>query len=145
VIIQKESRLNDLEEFAAHYLDRIEFDENAWFSLLEAPAAIVPLLVSAFRDESDSVKRSAILNVIWQRRDPSTIPFLGEALQDASPRVWKEALDGLVAIGGHASILAIEAAHARHFDAEYDGRQFREFLDEALAQLRTGFYGEPEL
>ena len=131
-----------LEEYAAYYLERIENDENARFSLVEAPAAIVPLLVSAFRDESDPAKRSAILNIIWQRRDPSTIPILRDGLHDASPCVWKEALDGLVTIDGPESISAVEAACSRHFDSDVDGRQFREFLAEALDQLQLGFSGE---
>ena len=100
----------NLEEFAAYYLDRIPDDEDAWFALVEAPGAVVPLLASAFRSASDAAKRSAILNIIWQRRDPSTIPVLGEGLKDASPGVWKEALDGLVTIGGPQSISAIEAS-----------------------------------
>jgi len=72
--------MTSLEEYAAYYLDRIEEDENAIFSLIEAPAAIVPLLKSAFRSESNAAKRSAILKIIWQRRDRSTISLLGEAL-----------------------------------------------------------------
>jgi hypothetical protein len=131
----------NLEEYAAYYLDRVPHDENAAFALAGAPDAIVPLLVSAFRSEPDATKRSAILKIIWQRRDPSTITVLGEGLRDASPGVWKEALDGLVTIGGPESIAAIEAANRRSFDSERDRDQFREFLDEALEQLRFGFSG----
>lgn len=126
----------NLEEFVAYYLDRIADDENAWFALVEAPDEIVPLLVTAFRSESDALIRSTILKIVWQRRDPTKTSVLGEGLQDASPLVWKEALDGLVTIGGPESLSAIEAAYSRHFDCEKDGRQFREFLDEALEQLR---------
>src|SRR5258708_23732589 len=80
----------NLEEYAAYYLERIEYDENARFSLVEAPAAILPLLVSAFRSESDPVKRSAILNIIWQRRDPSAVPPFGEGLPEESTPPWGE-------------------------------------------------------
>ena len=129
--------MTNLEASAAYYLDRIEKDESAFFSLIEAPAAIVPLLESAFRTEFDAGRRAAILKVIWQRRDRSAIPVLVYALQDASPQVWKEALDGLVALGGREAISGIEAAYSRHFDSALDGSQFREFLDEALEQLQT--------
>ena len=128
----------NLEEFVTYYLDRLAADENAWFALVEAPDAIVPLLASAFRCEADPVKRSTILNIIWQRRDPSTIPLLAEGLQDASPGVWKEALERLVMIGGPQGISEIEAARSRLVDSKDDRAQFREFLDEPLEQLRRG-------
>ena len=135
----------NFEEYAAYYLERIPGDENACFALVEAPVAVVPLLTSAFRFESDAAKRSAILNILWQRRDPSTIPVLAEGLRDAAPSVWKEALDGLVTIGGPQGTAAIEAARSRQFDSEDDGSQFCEFLDEALEQLRLGFFGTKEI
>ena len=122
----------NLGEYAAHYLDRLCDDENAYFALIEAPRAILPHLVTAFRSEIDGAKRSTILNVIWEHRDPSTIPLIGEALRDESPLVWKQALDGLVAIGGPACISTIQAAHDRPFNREADQMTFREFLDEAL-------------
>jgi hypothetical protein len=130
----------NVEQSAACYLARIPDDENAMFALAEAPASILPLLVSAFRSDPDAVKRSAILNVIWQRRDRATIPVLGEGLQDVSPRVWKEALDGLVTIGGPESIGVIEAARGRNFASERERIRYREFLDEALDQLRFGYF-----
>jgi HEAT repeat protein len=130
----------NLEEYAAHYLARITDDENAEFALAEAPSTIMPLLVSAFRAEPDALKRSAIIKVIWQRRDPATIPVLAEGLRDSSPRVWKEALDGLVTIGSPQSISAIQGAYDRRFDSEDEGSHFRAFLDEALDQLRGGFF-----
>src|SRR4051794_13696715 len=115
----------DLEEYADYHLGRIGEDENAFFALIEAPDTIVPFLESSFRLESDAIQRAAILNVIWQRRDRATIPLLAEALRDTSNRVWKEALDGLVALGGQESVVAIQAARSRDFDSDVDGRDFR--------------------
>lgn len=134
----------DFKEFADDYLNRMAVDENAFFALIEAPGEIVSFLESAFRSESDAVRRAAILNVIWQRRDRTTIPLLGEALRDASPRVWKEALDGLVALGSQESILAVQSARSRAFASEVDSREFREFLDEALEQLTAEILSRPE-
>ena len=133
-----------LEQYAAYYLERLTDDENAEFALVEAPSAIIPLLVSAFRVEPEAIKRSAILKVIWQRRDPSTIPVLADGLRYSSPPVWKEALDGLVTIGGPQSISAIEGACSRQFDSEDNTIHFRTFLDEALDHLRHGFFREQE-
>jgi hypothetical protein len=126
----------ELEAYAAHYLDRLGSDENAYFALIEAPRTILPLLAAAFRTETDPVKRSTILEVIWQHRDPSMIPLLGEALHDLSPKVWKQALDGLVTIGGPQSIATIEVACSSLSGQDADAQQRRGFQEEALAQLR---------
>jgi hypothetical protein len=129
----------NLEEYATYYLDRLDEDEDAWFALVEAPQAIMPFLISAFCSESDAAKRSTILNVIWQHRVPSTIPLFGEALQDSSPLVWKEALDGLVALGGPQCIATVDAAYGRTFDQAAEQIYYREFLDEAREQLLHRF------
>jgi hypothetical protein len=134
--ISKAVTPSDLDQFAAYYLERLEDDEDAWFALVKAPFAIMPLLAAAFRSETDAGKRATILNVICQRRDPSTIPLLGEALHDSSPLVWRQAIDGLVATSGPESISTIEAARSRKFSRDSLQREFHEFLDEALQQLR---------
>jgi len=135
---------SELEEYAAHYLGRLGDDEDAYFALIEAPHEIIAFLALAFRSEAGPQKRSMILNVIWQHRQPSAIPSLREGLWDTSPIVWKQALDGLVTIGGQESISTIEAANSRSFDCEADAREFRASLDEALLQLRGGFQvGKP--
>ncbi|MFN0052734.1 MAG: HEAT repeat domain-containing protein [Planctomycetales bacterium] len=131
----------NLFSFAADYLARMLDDENAVHALVEAPHAIIPILASAFRSEPDPLKRSIILHVIWQHRDPSAIPFLAEGLQDRSPQVWKEALDGLVTIGGPESLAAINGTSDRHFESESVRQTFREFLVEALEQLNAGRAG----
>jgi HEAT repeat protein len=130
--------LSKLEEYAAYYIDRLATDESATFALVEAPAAIGPLLVAAFRSSSDAARRQAILKILWQRRDPAAIPVLSVGLQDESPEVWKEALDGLVTVGGPESISAVNAARCRQFESADDAKHFREFLDEALGQMRVG-------
>ncbi|HEY3964292.1 MAG TPA: HEAT repeat domain-containing protein [Planctomycetaceae bacterium] len=132
----------NLDEYAAHYLDRLCDDENAYFALIEAPCDILSHLATAFRSEIDGAKRAKILNVIWQHRDASTVPLIGEALHDESPLVWKQALDGLVAIGAPACVVAIRAAHGRPFKREADQRTFREFLNEALEQLQPDSSGD---
>jgi len=56
--------------------------------------------------------------------------------------VWKEALNGLVALDRPECEAALEAARGRRFDFESEGARFRELVDEALEQLRHGFFGE---
>lgn len=132
----------DLEDYVAYYLPRLGADEDAFFSLIERRDGIVPLLVRAFRSEQDPRRKARVLEVTWQHRDPSTISVLAEALLDPAPEVWKESLNGLVALDGPECEAALEAARGRRFDSESEGAYFRELVDEALDQLRHGFFGE---
>lgn len=75
-------------------------DKNAFFTLIEASDAVVPLLIERFQREPDGVSRAQIIEIIWQHRQPASISFLSMALEDSYPEVWKQALDGLVTIGG---------------------------------------------
>lgn len=88
----------DPEAYVASYLPPLGTDPDAFFSLIDGPAAIQPILAREFRSESDSREKARILEVIWQHRDPALVPVLAEALGDPSPFVWKEALNGLVAL-----------------------------------------------
>jgi len=71
----------------------------------------------------------ALLEVIWQHRQQWVIPLLGEALLDAHPRVWRQALDGLVALGSPAAVAALRRARVHRDDVE-----FRRWVDEAIVQ-----------
>jgi HEAT repeat protein len=67
--------------------------------------------------------------VIWQHRQQSVIPLLGEALLDAHPRIWRQALDGLVALSSPAAVAALRSARVHRHDVE-----FRRWVDEAIVQ-----------
>jgi hypothetical protein len=72
---------------------------DAFFGLIEANSTIIPDLIDTYRVEPDASVRELLVEVVWQHRQASTIPFLGEALHDAEPVVWKQAIDGLVSLG----------------------------------------------
>lgn len=78
-------------------------DENAYHTLIEANHDILPALAEQFAHTADGTDRARILAVYWQHRVQSVIPFLASALNDEQPEVWKQAIDGLVAIGGEES------------------------------------------
>jgi HEAT repeat protein len=120
----------------ADYLRRFrEGDaEDAFHGLLEMDHAILPELIAAFRGEADGEVRRFLVEVIWQHRQPSAIPFLGEVLRDPDPQVWKEALDGLVALASPAAIEALRAARGRTFPSKRQIEEFRGWLEEALEQ-----------
>jgi hypothetical protein len=96
-----------------------------FFNLVEADRAIVPLLIEAFNSGIDSEVREFLVEVIWQRGHPSTVPFLESALNDPEPAVWKQALDGLVTLGTIDAIEALHRARSRYSPTESDRREFQ--------------------
>jgi HEAT repeat protein len=125
-------------EYADYYLERLRqgHEEDAFFSLIEADPAVLPVLMEAFAKEENRPIRAQILQCIRQQRRQETINFLAEVLNDPEPGVWKEALDGLVAIGSAEASQAVQAARTR-IPAERARRGITiEWIDEALEQLR---------
>lgn len=106
--------------------------EGAFTSLFERGEAAIPLMAEAFRAEADPALRALLVEVIWQLRSPASIAFLGEALQDPNPDVWKQALDGLVTLASAESLRILEAARetVRPFDDD-----FQVWLDGAIEDV----------
>lgn len=123
----------------AYYLKRYrEGDaDNAFHSLLEMKHAILPELMAEFRAATDTQLRVFLLSVIWQHRQQSVIPFLGEALFDAESRVWRQALDGLVALASPAALDVLRAGRSRQFPKQRDTEEFSRWLEEAVEQAET--------
>lgn len=114
--------------------------ETAWFNLIEAPASVIPQIIEAYRSEKDAGFRAVLVQIVWQRRDPGTLDFLAEALRDLDDRVWKEALDGIVAIGGPAAVAILKTARAKAELERSGDEDFFEWLDEASDQIRNGSF-----
>lgn len=104
--------------------------DDAFFGLLETDYDVLPELMTAYRTESDSRVRAFLVEVIWQYRQQSVIPFLGEALRSSEPVVWQQALDGLVAL---ASPAALEVLRSVHQSAT---GEFRGWVEEAIGQAQ---------
>lgn len=120
----------------AYYLERYHMGDadGAFHGLLELDQASLPELVHEFRAATDTRLRVFLLGVIWQHRQQSAIPVLTEALLDSDAPVWREALDGLVALASPASIEALYAARTRSFTTQEDAKEFRCWLEEAIEQ-----------
>ncbi|MEN6372840.1 MAG: HEAT repeat domain-containing protein [Armatimonadota bacterium] len=125
--------------YLEHYLRELrEGDaENAYHSLVEAGPAVLPELIEAFNTESCPNMRATLVKVVWQFGLPETIPFLSQALADNDPQVWKSVLDGLVSMPCNEALAALEKARDRQFDKEKDGQIFKEWVEEALGQIRA--------
>ena len=105
--------------------------------MLEIPHSILPELMAAFRNERDNRVREFIVEIIWQHRQNSTIPFLKEALNDVAPAVWKQALDGFVALASDAALEVLRGARNRKFPTERETEEFRRWVDEAIEQVES--------
>lgn len=130
--------MTDWKEYAAYYIERLGGRDSvdAYHSLIEADNAVIPFLIEAFRTEQDPTVRSDLVEVIWQHRLPETIEFLSEALDDLASKVWKNALDGLVCLGGQAAIDVLESAKSRIQSGSRAELVQIEWIDEAIQQVR---------
>jgi len=106
--------------------------EGAFHNLIEIDHAVVPYLISAFQAETDDAIRAVLVEIIWQHRQPETDKFLLEALEDSSPKVWKNALDGLVTLGSPEVATKLESIRKR-VATKWPDRIC--WIDEALGQI----------
>ena len=129
--------LIDPEEYVKYYLPLLGVEDGAYFALIDRGLGIVPVLVKAFHTEREPKMKSRILEVIWQHRDPAAIPVLAEALLDPAPAVWKEALNGLVALNRPECISVLEKARGRDIEGGKSSSSFISWVEEALEQLQN--------
>lgn len=108
--------------------------QNTLCGLTSMEDDILPELIAAFKKEQDEPTREFLVEVIWQRRQQSVIPFLAEVLYDPNPDIWKKALDGLVTLASPQAIDALRSARTRQFKCEQDAEEYRTWIDEAIEQ-----------
>ena len=123
------------------YLERFRqgVRENAFLGLTEMDHDELPELIGEFNKERNSRTRAFLIEVIWQHRQQSVIPFLAEVLHDPEPEVWKEALDGLVALASPPALDALHSARTREFPRQRDTQEFRRWIEEAIEQAEAEF------
>jgi len=131
--------MESLDDFVSFYVGQLRDgdSEAAFHSLIEADRAAIPKLIEVCKAERNPETRAQLVNIIWEFRDPSTISFLGEALFDSSSRVWKAALDGLVALGCPAALPFLRAALSRESLGTSNSDSFRIWVEEAIEQLEA--------
>jgi hypothetical protein len=110
--------------------------DRAFFGLLEMPDGILSELMEVFHNETSSSLREFLVEVIWQHRQQSSIPFLAQALFDSSKEVWKQALDGLVTLASPLALSSLEAARCRQFSSRQELEEFQRWIDEAVEQIK---------
>jgi HEAT repeat protein len=103
--------------------------EAAFEALIDLGETAIPRLLEAYRAETDPALRALIVEVVWQIRSHASLEFLGEALQDPSPEVWRQALDGLVTLATPESLRILEGARDSGRGGDED---FRAWVDGAI-------------
>jgi hypothetical protein len=108
--------------------------ESAFHGLLEAGREAIPDMISVFHATSEHELRAFLAEVIRYCKDPSTISFLGEAINDPDPGVWKEGMDVLVSLASRPALDVLQSARNRQFTKQQNVNEFREWLEEAIKQ-----------
>lgn len=109
--------------------------ENALCTLRDLRDAL-PLVAEAYGRENDGRRREILIHCLWQFRDITALPTLAAALRDPDARVWKEALDGIVTLGGDAALRVLEEARGIPSE-EAKAETKREWIDEAIRQIQA--------
>lgn len=110
------------------YLSTIEVEDH-FHRLLESERELLGILSKRFSVEPDFLRRQALVRLAWRRGEPGTSKFLGIALDDGSPLVWKEALDGLVSAGDSDAIAILELGRSSSQEDK------RPWMDEAINEM----------
>jgi HEAT repeat protein len=116
------------------YLNRLDDDWLDDDPRLDFGSAALPYFVEAFEKETDPQDRARLIRIIWQFRDAAALPTLGTALGDPSEVVWKDALDGIVALGGKQAHEILQDAYTK-LENQTSNREKLEWISEALAQI----------
>lgn len=109
--------------------------EDALCALMAMPG-LLPVVAEAFRMETNPDRRWAAIHCLGQYRDDAALPTLSAALRDPDDRVWKEALDGLVTLGGSMAVRTLQDASIFLAENARDPRVKRAWIDEAIEQIR---------
>ena len=119
-----------------HYLEALQTKgfEYAFHGLLEIDKDILPELIETYRHEQNVEIRELLVEVIWEYREKSVIPFLGEALRDPEQRIWRQALNGLVTLASPEAVEVLSGAISYRLENPHKTEAFQKWLLEALEQ-----------
>ena len=95
--------------------------------LIELGPQAISLVAPYFQQERDASVRKALVHIASQTNSANAISLITEALNDVEPSVWKEALDGLVSLGG-PKVLEVMRQAGRRAPVK------AEWFDEAIVQ-----------
>jgi hypothetical protein len=104
--------------------------------LVDLGRAIVPFVTHAYADEANPQIREYLVRAAWKAAPTEALPVMAEAIDDPEPSVWKEAIDGLVAIGNADAAKVLRTARACDPERAADELcSFSDWVHDALAQM----------
>ena len=140
--VERQQQTTMTREFVAlvtHYL--LEWGSSRWatayHSLIELGPPVLPELAARFAESRDVAFRAVLVELARHVRSPDALPLFSTALQDDSPEVWKQALDGLVALASPAAIALLEQAMGRTPPGRTEVAEWQSWIQEALQQARV--------
>lgn len=134
------STTREITALVEHYLR--EWDSRGWagayHSLVELGPQVLPELQRRFAGSRDASFRAALVELARQVNSEDALALLDAAIRDASPEVWKNALDGLVALASPGAIAVLEAAARRRPPGRTSDEEWEGWIREAVEQARAG-------
>ncbi len=129
-----------MEDDLAYYLARLHDQgvnaEDAYFALVEVDDSRLPELIEAFHAETSLDVKAILVEIIWQHRSRESLPFLFDAFRSLYPEIWKNALDGIVALRASEGRSYLESERQRILDEPQRDSARLEWIDEALRQMQ---------
>lgn len=112
-------------------------DDGGLQLLMDLGPPLIPLAEPAFDQELDPQVRTSLVHAVWQQQIPQALPLLERALYDEDPHVWKEAIDGLVALRTPEVRQLLLCAKAKRGDDRPRGERlsFGQWIEDGLAAL----------
>ncbi len=129
-----------MEDDLAYYLARLHDQgvnaEGAYFALVEVDDSRLPELIEAFHAETSLDVKAILVEIIWEHRLHESLPFLFDTFKNPYPEIWKNALDGIVALRASEGRGYLESERQRILDEPQRDSTRLEWIDEALRQMQ---------
>jgi hypothetical protein len=109
---------------------------SALCNLTGLGTAAIPLVEAAYGREANATRRATLVQALSQFRDTAVLPALSAGLRDLDDRVWKEALDGIVTVGGSLALPVLRTAREA-VGTFKDAAERRRWIDEAVEQVTS--------
>ena len=107
-------------------------DDAAVAAIGEITEPLLPSVTELYRNEIDPDLRAFLVRVAWERREPGSVEFILEALDDPAEEVWQSALDGTVALASPEMLDMLQTAKSRERADAASTRRFQICIDEAI-------------
>jgi hypothetical protein len=107
-------------------------DDAAVAAIGEITEPLLPSVTELYRNEIEPDLRAFLVRIAWERREPGSVEFILEALNDPDEEVWQSALDGTVALASPEMLDMLQTAKSQERADAATTRRFQICIDEAI-------------